>query len=172
MSRKSVPEPSYSLLNFTCNGRSSGSVILNSSASADVAAMRSGVSRLPRFTDFILEAIHAFLARVPACVGFAPWPLQVALTRCYLSQDKSSRAYPMSHHCGTLRRLLIPSTPSPRNSRTRVFLGRGSSRHGAGRRERYSPEYLRGSRAAKAAAFIVTAKCLPTRARLLVTVIW
>ena len=52
-----------------------------------------------------------------------------------------------------------------------VFLGRRPSRHGAGRRERYSSEYLRG-RAAKAAAFVVTTRCLPTRARLLVTVIW
>ena len=60
----------------------SGSVILNSSASADVAAMRSGVSRLPRFTDFILEAIHAFLARVPVCVGFAPRTLQDMPIRC------------------------------------------------------------------------------------------
>ena len=52
-----------------------------------------------------------------------------------------------------------------------VFLGRRSSRNGAGRRERYSSEYLRG-RAAKAAAFVVATRCLPTRARLLVIVLW
>ena len=52
-----------------------------------------------------------------------------------------------------------------------VFLGRRPSRHGVGRRERYPSEYLRG-RAAKAAAFVVTTRCLPTRARLLVIVFW
>ena len=59
-------------------------LIANSSATADVAAMRPGVSRLPRFEyspNFNLEAIHAFLARVPACVGFAPRTLQDKLTR-------------------------------------------------------------------------------------------
>ena len=52
-----------------------------------------------------------------------------------------------------------------------VFLGRRPSRHGAGRRERYSSEYLRG-RAAKAAAFVMATRCLPTRARLLVIALW
>ena len=56
-------------------------LIANSSATADVTAMRPGVSRLPRFPDFILEEIHAFLARVPACVGFAPRTLQDKLIR-------------------------------------------------------------------------------------------
>ena len=52
-----------------------------------------------------------------------------------------------------------------------VFLGRGPSRHGVGRRERYPSEYPRG-RAAKAAAFVVATRCLPARARLLVIVLW
>ena len=56
-------------------------LIANSSATADVTAMRPGVSRLPRFPDFILEASNAFLARVSFCVGFAPRALQDKLIR-------------------------------------------------------------------------------------------
>ena len=58
------------------------SIIFRSSATAGVAAMRPGVSRLPRFPDFVLEAIHAFLVRVPVSVEFAPRTLQDMIIRC------------------------------------------------------------------------------------------
>ena len=64
-----------------------------------------------------------------------------------------------------------PSSQVRRALGIHVFLGRRPSRHGAGRRERYPSEYLR-CRAAKAVAFVVATRCLPTQARLLVIVLW